>query len=306
MTQDTAKNMLLGTFSVVDSMIESGKVPDEDTVDAWKQCIEDLDIQVDVERQPGKEPRKKPKSTPVPERETSSRLRKARHTNPASQEQQEVNDTVLSESDDEDLGAIVEKMPPMSAPSAKQSTQARRPNNAQSETRNGTSSNRKRGRNSTTSEAARYLIFEENPFADVIVKRGNSIDKAAVGSPEDELDVSTLAYQVDPYDRYVSLITEVVCFPLCICCDYWYFRLREVIIYNIKEEPLSDHARKVLSLVYTAMSLEKYKPIFSAISLLACPDNHFMDIDTFVRLSNEKIQQLGINFDRLSFEFARK
>lgn len=69
---------------------------------------------------------------------------------------------------------------------------------------------------------------------------------------------------------------------------------------------MTDESRKTLTLVYTALHLEKYKPIFMAVALLACPDNHFMDMNSFITLIAEKLQQLGLTFNRVSMELARK
>lgn len=73
----------------------------------------------------------------------------------------------------------------------------------------------------------------------------------------------------------------------------------------MKDESLSEEDRQWLGLAHLAMGFDKYRHIMLTVAQLACPDNHYMDVERFLELLSDKIQQLGLSFNRLSMELAR-
>lgn len=73
----------------------------------------------------------------------------------------------------------------------------------------------------------------------------------------------------------------------------------------MKEQQLTEREQDLLSIAHVALGFEKYRPIVLSTAQLACPDNHYMNVETFIRLLEDKLKQLSLSMQRLSAELSR-
>ena len=122
-----------------------------------------------------------------------------------------------------------------------------------------------------------YLVFESDPFSNLVVQSESS-RSTYIPKKKPHLPV--------PENEQTQSSPER--------------RLENILLHVMKEENLPDAEKEILNLAYLALFSPRYKPVILGAAKLACPDNHFMVLSSFVKEVSEKVSQLKLNYDKVS------